>query len=332
MNAQRFDAAEIKSRYRLADVVGLKTALRRRGRDHVGLCPFHKETTPSFTVNEAKGFYHCFGCGAHGDVVDFVKESEGIGFAEAIKRLTENGTGFSTPAPVRPRSESIDLEHRRRLARTVWRNAQHDIAGTSAELYLRSRRLGPLAYAGTHERAWPRSLRFISHHRYRAPGHSGNGTFWPTMVAAMQRYDVGNGESPVVAVHRTYLARDGSGKAPVAQPKKMLGPKTGAAIRFGPPASRLGLAEGIETGLSVVAAVPDLTVWAAGDLGNMGVVVMPPQVREIILCMDNDTKDRAGVERALQRARETYVANGIRVEVRWPPKGSDFNDVLRSEE
>ena len=60
---------ELRTRSGLADAIGRRVRLTRKGREHIGLCPFHKEKTPSFTVNEDKGFYHCFGCAAHGDVI-----------------------------------------------------------------------------------------------------------------------------------------------------------------------------------------------------------------------------------------------------------------------
>ena len=69
---------------RLAEIVGRYVKLTRRGREHLGLCPFHKEKTPSFNVVEEKGFYHCFGCGAHGTAIDFVMAVEGLGFAERV--------------------------------------------------------------------------------------------------------------------------------------------------------------------------------------------------------------------------------------------------------
>ena len=78
---------EIKDRVGLVDVVGRRVKLLRKGREHLGLCPFHSEKTPSFTVNEDKGFYHCFGCGAHGDVISFVTETEKLSFLEAVERL-----------------------------------------------------------------------------------------------------------------------------------------------------------------------------------------------------------------------------------------------------
>ncbi|MBC8338036.1 MAG: DNA primase [Rhodospirillales bacterium] len=78
---------ELRGRSGLADVVGRRVKLTRKGREHSGLCPFHKEKTPSFTVNEEKGFYHCFGCGEHGSVFDFVMQTEGLTFPEAVEKL-----------------------------------------------------------------------------------------------------------------------------------------------------------------------------------------------------------------------------------------------------
>jgi len=77
----------LRQRVRLPEVVGRRVRLQRRGKEYEGLCPFHREKTPSFTVNEDKGFFHCFGCGAHGDVVGFVMRTEGLSFPEAVEKL-----------------------------------------------------------------------------------------------------------------------------------------------------------------------------------------------------------------------------------------------------
>jgi len=73
----------------IVEVVGESVKLTKRGRSWVGLCPFHKEKTPSFHVNPERGFYHCFGCHASGDAIKFLKETEGLDFVEAIRRLAE---------------------------------------------------------------------------------------------------------------------------------------------------------------------------------------------------------------------------------------------------
>ncbi len=74
----------------LSDVVSRSVKLINKGRDKMACCPFHKEKTPSFHVNDEKGFYHCFGCGAHGNVITFIMEQEGLGFKEAIERLADD--------------------------------------------------------------------------------------------------------------------------------------------------------------------------------------------------------------------------------------------------
>lgn len=87
---------ELRSRLSIADIIGQKVKLTKRGREYLGLCPFHHEKTPSFTINESKGFYHCFGCGAHGDIVRFLMESEGLPFIEAVKKLASQA-GMQMP-------------------------------------------------------------------------------------------------------------------------------------------------------------------------------------------------------------------------------------------
>jgi DNA primase len=92
---------EFKARLPIAEVVGRHVRLSRRGRDLWGCCPFHNEKTASFHVVPDKGFYHCFGCGQHGNAIDFVMAIEGLDFGQAIQRLAEL---CGLPAP-RSRSE-----------------------------------------------------------------------------------------------------------------------------------------------------------------------------------------------------------------------------------
>ena len=99
---------EIRARVTLEGAIARRVRLQRRGRESVGLCPFHKEKTPSFTVNEDKGFFHCFGCGAHGDVIGFVMRDEGLSFPEAVERLAGDA-GLALPARD-PRAETREKE------------------------------------------------------------------------------------------------------------------------------------------------------------------------------------------------------------------------------
>lgn len=87
---------ELRQRISIIDVVGRKVRLIRRGHEASGLCPFHNEKSPSFTVSEDKGFYHCFGCGAHGDVIGFVMNSDGLDFRNAVEKLAAEA-GLTVP-------------------------------------------------------------------------------------------------------------------------------------------------------------------------------------------------------------------------------------------
>lgn len=87
---------ELRAKISIVDVVGSKVKLVRKGREYQACCPFHNEKTPSFTVNEIKGFYHCFGCGAHGDIIKFEMEANGLTFIEAVEKLAHK-VGMQLP-------------------------------------------------------------------------------------------------------------------------------------------------------------------------------------------------------------------------------------------
>jgi DNA primase len=78
---------ELITRADIVELVGARVALKRAGRDYKGLCPFHDEKTPSFTVSPNKGFYHCFGCGAHGTAIGFLMGYDNLSFPEAVETL-----------------------------------------------------------------------------------------------------------------------------------------------------------------------------------------------------------------------------------------------------
>jgi DNA primase len=79
--------AEIRDRANIVEVVGAQVGLKRVGRNQVGLCPFHAEKSPSFTVNEERGIFHCFGCGAGGNVFTFIMKMENLPFPDVVERL-----------------------------------------------------------------------------------------------------------------------------------------------------------------------------------------------------------------------------------------------------
>ena len=135
---------DLRARIGLADVIARRVKLTRKGREQAGLCPFHAEKTPSFTVSEEKGFYHCFGCGAHGDVIGFVMRTEGLSFPEAIERLAaEAGIAVPVTTPEekkRARRQATLLEVME--AACAWFESRlHAAGGGGAREYLTGRGL-----------------------------------------------------------------------------------------------------------------------------------------------------------------------------------------------
>jgi DNA primase len=100
---------ELRARVSLAEIVGRRVRLIKRGREYVGLCPFHNEKTPSFSVVEDKGFYHCFGCGAHGDVIGFAMQTGNLSFPEAVEQLARQA-GLEVPRQSREEHEKAERQ------------------------------------------------------------------------------------------------------------------------------------------------------------------------------------------------------------------------------
>ena len=96
---------KIKLQILTSDVVAKKVKLKAKGKEFEGLCPFHNEKTPSFTVNNQKGFYHCFGCGSHGDIISFVMNTEKISYQDAIIELANR---FGITIPIIEKNPSFD--------------------------------------------------------------------------------------------------------------------------------------------------------------------------------------------------------------------------------
>jgi Toprim domain len=177
-------------------------------------------------------------------------------------------------------------------------------AGTLVERYLRKRALTlPI----------PACLHF-----HPSLWHSGDKANWPGMVA--ERADV---EGYVFAIHRTYIAHDGRGKANVDPVRMDLGRCEGSAIRLAPIADEMMIGEGIETTLSAM-QMYRLPGWAAGSAPMLRKLSLPAAVRSVILLVDNDS---AG-ENASWEAAQRWLGEGRRVRIARSKAGNDFNDWL----
>ncbi len=127
----------VRRETKIVELVGESVKLQRRGRSFTGLCPFHKEKTPSFHVNAERGFYHCFGCHASGDAIKFVQETEGLDFVEAVRSLAER-------AGIDVIEDESDAERKQQAELRRRQQELYDIGDRAAEYFERMLREHPL--------------------------------------------------------------------------------------------------------------------------------------------------------------------------------------------
>lgn len=137
---------ELRARTLLSSLVGKSVKLTKAGREFKGCCPFHNEKTPSFYVNDDKGFYHCFGCSAHGDAIRWMTDNQGLPFIEAVKELAASA-GMAMPAPdprAAERQARDDTLYDVMAAATAWFADQlYAEGGAAARAYLLKRAITP---------------------------------------------------------------------------------------------------------------------------------------------------------------------------------------------
>ncbi|MEW9305476.1 DUF7146 domain-containing protein [Labrys neptuniae] len=307
MTSNRDELEALKGRLSLSAYVGRRVRLSKRSGEWFGRCPFHDEKSPSFTVNDSKGFFHCFGCQAHGDLLDWWQRVDGLSFNEAADHLRrEAGAVPLINSAGHNNVGDDDLARKQAEALAIW-HASAAIGGTVAETYLRTARCISLDL--------PDCLRCH-------PGLRPNpreAIEYPVMVAAVTGL-----AGEIVAIQRTFLHPDGRGKADIESPKRSLGPIKRGAVCLAPAGSVIGLAEGIETGLSAM-ELYRIPVWCA--LGaHLSRIILPPIVQHVALFADRG----AAGEAAAEDARQAFRAQGRKVVIRFSKIGKDFNDELRA--
>ena len=167
---------DLLSRVDIVDLVGRHVELKRSGANHMGLCPFHAEKSPSFSVNAAKQFYHCFGCGAHGDAIRFLMEHSGASFREAVAELAQP-LGMAVPdEALDPVSQQRALQARAHQA-TLTEVLQRASAHYRAQLKQQPRAVDYLKRRGLSGEI---ASRFAL--GYAPPG-------WRSLASAFARYD-----------------------------------------------------------------------------------------------------------------------------------------------
>ena len=292
------DLAAIRANHSLPSIVGASVKLHRAGNEWKACCPFHADRSPSFTIFDGGERFHCFGCGAGGDVLDYLQRAHGISLREAAAMLD----GGNLPMVVQPALPPEINRDTTAEAATIWRSAG-PIAGTPAEAYLRGRGL---------DLRLPDSLRF-ARLRYGSK-------VLPCLVAL-----IANAENKIGGVQRTFVREDGTGKADVPAPKLSLGRIRGGAIRLAPAAGELIVTGGVEDGLSLQQEL-GRAVWAATGEGNMASMVLPVGVKSVMIGADRDASGDAHAK----RAGEAFALQGRSVRIIRPLPGfKDWNDELR---
>jgi DNA primase len=355
----RFDERfldEIKSRLRLSDVIGRTVKLRRSGREWVGLSPFGKEKTPSFYVNDEKGFYHDFSTHKHGDLISFLQETERLSFPEAVERLAAEA-GVPMPA-VDPRAAQVEAK---RAGLGEWM----ELAAKWFEAQLR-RPVGEGARAYLARRDLPEDqwARF------------GLG-YAPAARTGLKDYLVAKGAKPAELVETGLLIAPEDGGAPYdrfrdriifpiadargrivsfggraldpeAKAKYLNGPETSlfhkGLVLYGLPEARrllhAGQVGGAEAPLVVVEGYMDVIACQRAEIAavaSMGTALTEEQMEalwrlhpEPTLCFDADKAGARAASRAIDRALPKLKA-GRSFKVAILSGGKDPDDVLREQ-
>lgn len=290
--------ARVRSENPLPGIVGKSVKLTRAGNELKGCCPFHADRSPSFTIFAGGERYHCFGCGANGDVLDYVQRAEGVTLMEALERLNEG----LIPIVAAPVVQKGGDEDRSAEALAIWKAAE-PATGTLAETYLRTR--------GLHL-AIPPSIRFA---RLR---YGKRGEVFPTLIAA-----VSSASGRIEGIQRTYLNQAGTGKAPVPKAKLSLGRVSGGAIRLADIAPTLIVTEGLEDGATLLQEI-GRPVWVAAGASMLPSMQFPAAVRSIAIGGDNDEAGRS----AAQKAADAFRCRGLVTRTFFPVTAKDFNAEL----
>jgi len=272
----------------------------KTGNGWIARCPGHDDQKPNLSIGlgkDGKVLVHCHaGCNQR-DIFNAILRERGL-WGKSRSHLRKDRVVNDADADARKRSA---------VALTIWR-ACRPANATPVQTYLAARGISlPL----------PDTLRFHGGLKHFA------GDCWPTMVALV----TSGADGRPLAIHRTFLARDGSSKAPVDPQKMMLGPCRGGAVRLADAGESdvLMVGEGIETCLAAMQAT-GYPAWAALSTAGLRALELPQDVRDVIVLADGDAAGEAAARDCAQR----WKRQNRRVRIARPPQGMDFNDMLVS--
>jgi len=337
--------AELRSAADIVEVVGEHTRLKKAGRSFKGLCPFHNERTPSFTVDRDKGLYHCFGCGAGGDVIHFVRQIDRLDFPEAIEALASR---FGVAIPKRVTRGPRDEQREKLLAAVAaaqrFYAAELAMPGNHAAAYLEERgvpepvaRALGVGYAPAGWEtlakglggAWPEAL--LVEAGLLQPRTEGRGSYdrFRNRLLFTIRDERGR---PVGFSGRALSPEDepkylNSPESPIFLKKRLLYALTDAreAIRR---RERTVLAEGCFDHLALYLAGVEETVASMGTALTLEQAARLKRLApRVVVCYDGDSAGRNAARAALSH----LLAQGLEVSVARLPADEDPDDVRRRE-
>ena len=285
-----------------AEIIARALGGHRAGTQWMARCLAHDDSSPSLALRDGadgRVLVCCHGGCDQGAVIAALREL-GLWNGDVDQRHDIQRLASAATAPPDDKARTV-------AALRVWCQSVPAL-GTLVEKYLSTRAINL---------APPVTLKFHASLRHPA------GDRFPAIVALITN---GANNRPI-GVHRTYLTGDGTGKASVKPNKMMLGPCRGGSVRLGAMTAPLLIGEGLETCLSAMQAT-GLSAWAALSTSGMTALVLPTDVRDIVLIADGDP---AG-ERAAVVAAHRFSGEARRVRIAPAPSGTDFNDMLRGSE
>lgn len=343
---------EIRARLPVSQVVGRKVALKKAGREYKGLSPFKVEKTPSFTVNDQKGFYHCFATGEHGDIFTFLMKTEGLDFPEAVERLAAEA---GVPLP-KPTERDIEQEDRRdRLYRLLEDAAKFFEAtlktsiGNEARRYLLEKRgLAHETIAAFRLGFAPASRAALKDH-LKAKGFSISDMSASGMLIAgediPEPYDRFRNRVmfPITDLKGRVIAFGGRALDPDAPAKYLNSPETPLfhkgdilfnAARARPLAHDKSRIIAVEGYMDVVALTEGGFAETVAPLGTAltedQVKLMWRMVPEPILCFDGDSAGKKAAFRAIDTVMP-HLLPGKSIAFAFLPDGLDPDDLIRQQ-
>ena len=345
---------ELRGRISLAEMVGRSVRLSRKGREYAGLCPFHNEKTPSFYVVEDKGFFHCFGCGAHGDAIGYLMRADNLDFIEAIERLAaEAGLQVpqSTPQERERAQRQKTLLEALAAAAGFYENQLWAPAGARAREYLTGRGLDEetirrfrLGWAPDDRQALRRALaadfpEALLHEAGLLRIPENGGTPYDYFRGRVM-FPIGDRAGRVIAFGGRTLGDD--------QPKYLNSPDTPlfekGRVLYGWAAARANAARGTEgeapPPVIVVEGYMDvIALHRAGfatAVAPLGTALTETQLHELwrlspepVLCFDGDTAGQRAALRALHRALP-LLQPGRSLRFATLPPGEDPDSLIRT--